>query len=412
MPKSRGRRPKKTHTRRTPGRPGAPATSRPESQTERARREFPTYLPILQATDAAEARGDALAALELMLEHAVGPDGKPFWRPERFRRLMLVMAMRPWLPAWVTSRWVLAQAAQHLDRSRRGVRALDVAIRVQGGLEQVRGAYPDDKRVKLMDHDWVHRQVLLYELGGLTDFVERVASADLLAGADHVAGWAGARMGGFRLHHKGPRTLAWTNVADGEPLETLNLGALVEEGEHVIGRVVPIERGHIFESAPLVVSAAAARSVSEEPDSWIDGITEEWRRSRSHGSRFHTHVSDFGIASDMPFLVRAVLAEEVAERLTGARGTDDGELIASNDQAQLELVRTAMRGELDEHSAALDVDLWPVVAAALLDFGVVSELVRGVSAADQAGFDLLAREVPEPAVSLCRHLARKLAEVA
>src|SRR4029079_9573102 len=101
----------------------------------------------------------------------------------RMRRLAELVMLRPILPGWATSRWLLAQAAQHLDSTGRGRRALEVAIQARGGPENLRGRDEMDARTKVMDHDWVFRQVHLYELGGLDHFVRRVASPDLLVGA-------------------------------------------------------------------------------------------------------------------------------------------------------------------------------------------------------------------------------------
>ena len=66
--------------------------------------------------------------------------------------------------AWVTSRWILAQAMQSLRNESRvkARRALKIAIEVRGGEEGLPGVDALDAKCKVLDHDWVHRQVFLY----------------------------------------------------------------------------------------------------------------------------------------------------------------------------------------------------------------------------------------------------------
>ena len=47
----------------------------------------------------------------------------------------------PSLPPWVTSRWILAQAAQQLDSRLRGraAKAIDIAVDTRGGAETLVG---------------------------------------------------------------------------------------------------------------------------------------------------------------------------------------------------------------------------------------------------------------------------------
>ena len=187
-----------------------------------------------------------------MSEMALGPDGKPFWRPWRVRYLTQLAYLGPLLPRWATSRWVLAQALQALqegsrDRTRR---ALEIAIKVRGGEGELPGMDAMDAKCKVMDHDWVYRQVFLYELGGLDDFLRRRASADLVAGADRIREWARAPMGAYRLLDRRADVTTWEDIATGAEIRLANIGsgALVVPEERVIGRLVPIEGGSMFEA--------------------------------------------------------------------------------------------------------------------------------------------------------------------
>ena len=61
-----------------------------------------------------------------------------------------------------------------------------------------RGSTHADARAKVIDGDWIFRQLALYELGGLAAFL-RTAPADLVSGADRIREWVAAPMSGFRL---------------------------------------------------------------------------------------------------------------------------------------------------------------------------------------------------------------------
>lgn len=402
MPKSRGRKRKKPQRRSVRG--GNPAL--------RDLGEFAPYLRVLGAADAAEARGDAAEALGLMAGHQLGPDGKPFWKPERWRRLAQLWVFGPLLPRWATSRWILAQAVQHLGSRDRGRKALDIAIRARGGAAALPGRDAMDAQCRVMDHDWVYRQVLLYELGGLEHFVGRAAFPDLLAAAESLDAWLRPPMGAFVLESASSRSLAWRDLASGDPLGTHNLGALVEVGDFVIGRPVPVEDGTIFESAPLVVSERGARRVAQDPQCWIEVVADEWRRPQGgDDSGFSTHVGDYGLVTDLPFLVRGLIAQSVApESDSPGHGAEDPMTVHLEEQVAL--VRAAMRGRASEVEAVLDIDPWPAVAAAVLDPFVYRALTERLSPDDAAAVRSLIELLPEPAPGVCTRLMEALTRAA
>ena len=281
--------------------------------------ELMRNVAVLRATDDAERRGDARAALDLMEEH---PGGFGFWRPWRVRALLQMAMFGSLLPPWATSRWILAQAGQQLPdqrgglESRRVQRALELAVELRGGRASLPGGDPRDALCKVMDHDWVFRQLHLYEFGGLRHFLGRGASADLVSGADRIQEWAAAPMGGFRLLGSQSATVTWEDLAVGEPVVTPNIGSavLVEPGECVIGRLVPIEGGAMFEGVPLVVPEAVAVRVARDPASWIDAL-----RSTSEGTagrEVEAAGDTSGLLSDVPMSVwmYAVCDERWARR--------------------------------------------------------------------------------------------------
>jgi hypothetical protein len=130
------------------------------------------------AVDEAERRGDAMTALELMEKRPLGPDGRLFWRPSRIERLAQVVLLGPVLPPWATSRWILAQAHETFGSrgDRRRQRCQQLALDVRGGTQGLSVHDEVDAMCKLMDHDWVYRQLFLYELGGLDDFIGTAAT--------------------------------------------------------------------------------------------------------------------------------------------------------------------------------------------------------------------------------------------
>ena len=197
-----------------------------------------------------------------MSEMPLGPDGKPFWRPWRVRYLTQLAGLGPLLPRWATSRWILAQALQALhegsrDRTRR---ALEIAIELRGGEGELPGMDAMDAKCKVMDHDWVYRQVFLYELGGLHDFLRRRASADLVAGADRIREWARAPMGAYRLLDRAADVTTWEDLATGAEIRLANIGSGA--------LVVPEEDVSSGGSCRSRVARCSRRRHSWCPDSW------------------------------------------------------------------------------------------------------------------------------------------------
>ncbi|NYD43186.1 hypothetical protein [Nocardioides panaciterrulae] len=400
MPKSRGRKPhnrsrkqqRRPAPRRTPGRGGLdPIAIRAESED---------FLPLMRASDAAEARGDAAGALDVIGRRPYGHDGKPFWRPWRVTRLWQLARLGSVLPRWATSRWILAQAAQGLgptDRLRHQ-RALQVAL-------QVRGAPGGDLRelgmtaVDVMDHDWVHRQLVLYELGGLDSFLRREASPALLAGADRIEQWARTPMGGYRLLAEDPLLLRWAVLGTGETVETPNLGAasLLGPGDCALGRLVPIEEGAMFEAAPLFVPEHTAMRVAGDPDGWIQAVAEACQDdSAAPEQQCSTGGHDFELLTDVPLVVQLLAHHDV-----GASGLWTEDCVC--------LVLAALSGHFEHRP---DAPPWPSVAAALLQPHVADRLALLLGEEDRDALRHLADTIAGPAAALCRELVPDLGEAA
>ena len=370
-------------------------------------------MPLVAATDDAEARGDARGALELMssLESQLGDDD--FWRSERVERLTQLTTFTSLLPRWATSRWVLAQALQTLDESSRPRtrRALEVAQEIQDAVPSVLRAPDDgvDRRPETIDHDWVYRQVYLYELGGLQHFTRRIATPDLLAGADQIDQWEATPMGGFRWVRKPAGTLVWQDLATGHEHETVDIGTAIgmRLGDTVIGRLVPTEEGPMFESVPLWVPHEVAERVAADPPAWIEVLRAAARAPENEELPFVIRQQDFRLLTDVPgFVQRDVAVDRVdwtqARWLAGAA--------AGAAELGFRLVRAALDAEL--RPSPHGVDPWPCVAAAVLDVQVLDLLRDRVQDGDDARFRRIAGEVAGPAAALCWTIADSIASAA
>ena len=351
--------------------------------------ELAPYARRMLKVDEAERAGDAGTALALMRSIPRGPDGKPFWRSWRVERLLQLEMFGPVLPAWATSRWLVEQALQWPHG---GARAAAVALRA---CEEVRGrrvGTAPGSRVRLIDHDWVWRQVFLYDAGRLRHFLTRYADPGLLARADRISQWCRAPMGGFELIERRSDRVIWSDLATGAEIETDNIGsaALVLAGECVIGRLVPVAEGRMFDTVPMEVPEAVAREVAQRPTGWVQVL----REARASGEELMTHVS-FGFLSDLASPV-AVLA------LLGARES------AGAGRTSVELAEEllgAIRGQLTEPDEDPDdIDRWPGRAALVLEPGVFGALVALAGPGDAALIARLGERLAEPAASACRAL--------
>ncbi|MGN6578285.1 MAG: hypothetical protein ACTHKG_21630 [Nocardioides sp.] len=408
MPKSRGRRQRKrkqTHQRTR--------WTRPEPGSREELAAVMALMPVVAATDAAETRGDARTALELMgsLESQLGDDD--FWRPERVERLTQLVTFGSLLPRWATSRWILAQALQTLDESSRPRtrRALEIAHEIQDAVPGELRSLDDgvDRRPETIDHDWVYRQAYLYELGGLQHFSREVATPDLLAGADQIDQWASTPMGGFRLAGKGEGWLGWEELATGDEHETDDLGAAtgMQTGDTVIGRLVPTEEGPMFESVPLWVPEEVAHDVAADPVSWIDVLRAAVGAPGNEELAISVGHQDFRLLTDVPYFVQRVVCVDFVDWTRAGWLAD-----ASGGAAELGfgLVRAALDEELRGGRGGFDP--WPSIAAALLDVQVLDLLHDRVQEGDDARFQRLAGRLAGPGVGLCWAIASAISSAA
>lgn len=351
-------------------------------------------LEVMQAVDEAETRGDAAGALAIVERHLTGSDGRFFWNPHRVARLAQVVQLGGLLPKWATSRWILEQSLIQFDPAFRGARqeAMRIALELRGG---------PGEPTKVMDHDWVHRQLLIYEYGGLQRFLSAWATPDLVAGADRIDEWVTAPIQALRLEDREPALLTWTDLTTGEELATPNLGAAVleEPGDFTLARVVPTEGGPMFDGVPLGVAEETADRVAADPGAWLDALrtvagTEDYCPDLVHGNFLVTDVP-----SNISLLA---LRDFLPSRLPRV---PDGAIVA---EAAISLARHAATGG----GQSGPLDLWPCVAAELLAPDVLPDLTYRLGPADQPWLEVLGDVLSEPAGAVCQALTADLEDAA
>jgi hypothetical protein len=355
--------------------------------------------PMFEA-DEAEHRGDARGALAIIEQHLAGGDGETFWRPARIERLLQIAALGPVLPAWTTSRWILDQALQLLDEAVREPhrRALQIAVELRGGPQGLSGMDAIDAMTKVRDHDWVYRQLVLYEYGGVSTFLRRAATPDLVVGADRIHDWARASMRLLRFQERAVQTLTWTDLTSGDPVVVPNLGAaaMLVPGECALGRLVPTADGPMFEGVPLRVPEALAAAAAPVPSRWLE-VLRAWPSSDLQDDGFDPAIVHGNLLlTDVP---RPISQFAVVPFLHGSDRDLSPQSIAA---ALLDLGRSLVSGELEVADDGLDP--WPCLAAELLAPTMSLRLAEQATADDADLLDELARRLAGPAADVCREL--------
>jgi hypothetical protein len=358
--------------------------------------------PMLEA-DEAERRGDALGALAIIERHPAGSDGLTFWRPARIERLLQVAELAPVLPAWATSRWILDQALQLMHEAVREPRrrALRIAVELRGGPDELPGMDEADAMSKVIDHDWVYRQLVLYEYGGLSTFLRRAAAPDLVVGADHIQDWARSPMRVLRFEERTEQTLTWTDLSSRDRVLVPNLGAaaMVLPGECVLGRLVPTGDGPMFEGMPLRIPETLAAAAACGPSGWLDALRAWSRDEMSDGEVEPAILKGNFLLTDVPRPVSQLAVVTFLPRNRESELTLDA--VAA---ALLDLARALVSEDLIVAEDGLDP--WPCLAAELLGPTMFPRLAEQVTVADAPLLDELAHRLVGPAADVCRELAQ------
>ena len=438
-----------SRTRRTRNRSNADR-KRQRARKARAERTSSDGESQLQAhaqqfteADWAVIRESAQAAAEGQLDRALELyDGVPAAAgSEPSRGMRQLSELGDDAPPWAWSRWIREQAFRWVSPANERRHelaldlALDVAYTVGADPERPFGHHPADLLALVKGRDWIVRQVVLYELDGLGDFVANVAGEGLLARAEPMLEWRCAPMLAYQFVDE---TLDRTRLIDletEEQIEVLNIGSVgaVEPGGFVLGRVVPIstEPGLMFESEPLEIDESTARQFAEswhlleermheydcgcDPDEcdgfnceaieyespkWWDLLRDACDEGRTL-PLFSVHL-EYPLLTDVPtYLWRS-----------GPDCNDDPELVqelvrSGTPKAVAEAVQVSIGGLMLAHSR--DQGLTgggPIFGAALLEPGVMEVLTERFTLPQYAvGWRALAGLVVDPARKRCLSLA-------
>jgi hypothetical protein len=363
-------------------------------------------LGLIATADAAEARGDAEAALAIVESQPWDEKGRLFWRSSRIERLEQILRLGDALPRWAVSRWILEQAMQTYQPAMRSahLRSLELAVQLRGGIEALPGVDEVDARSRVMENDWVYRQLFLYDHGALAGYLRSHASGDLVSGADQIRAWADAPMRALRFVGRAPTVLHWVDLATDEAVVVPNLGAaaLVLPGECVLGRLVPSQLGDMFEGIPLLVLENVATEVARDPAAWVEVL----RRRGPSEPCAHAVVRGTHLVSDVPPTAWQLAVVDYAGVPIG---DETPEALVD---AVLATVRAAMTGRLEEDVDDEGLDPWPCLAAAILHPLVLDRLGGSFGPDDGPGLLDLASRLVGPAADVCRELARPVRDVA
>ena len=272
----------------------------------------------------AEAAGDPARALTL--HEAVHPF------PDGAHRVMLrqLVELGDAVPSWGYARWMLEQVTRRItvDTVARNHLARDDAIRAAHAVDsdprRPYGMPLKEFTGLLLGHDWVYRQLVVFDHGGLEDFLESGAGHLLVSRAGPVHTWVGVAMGGYRFEGEGGGSARFTELSSGIEIEVLDVGCAgeLQPGDCAIGRVVPIDAdpGLMFESLPVRVDDGLAAQVAENPSRWLAEVTRAHLGGRL--PRLYSWREQHPLLTDVPVWVwRFVLADEAALRRALRRGS-------------------------------------------------------------------------------------------
>jgi hypothetical protein len=175
-------------------------------------------------------------------------------------------------PGWAYSRGLVDQAYEWLllEEDPRVDAVVRRLLAVVHG-DRLRRVVGDPARLRelgttVASEDWLCQELVVFERGGLRDFLAAAADPRLIALADRVRDWSGEPLSGLVLLATVGGTVRARDLSDGSVREVLDLGALDERppGTPVLGRLVPIddEPGSLFATSPLSVDLQTARDVA------------------------------------------------------------------------------------------------------------------------------------------------------
>lgn len=360
------------------------------------------HLDLVDQSLAAERGGDAARALEL---HASVPALNK--RSRHHVLLAQLASLGPDLPPWVWARWTAYQAVRCEDATTETGRMQRLALKYAVETfhdDQLADCHADGgDPLKVVawvaSESWLFHQLLVHDLGGLTRFVDELATDRLAEHADLARSWAGARLSGYLVGPSIPGgRIRVHDLGGGSWLEVLDLGARTTAGDEgwVLGRLVPsgVEDLWMFDTPPIVVPEQVAREVSGASEPWgrVTQALDEGRLVERNFMRAdHELITDV-LSID---LLRVGTPAADLERVTA-------QLRAGRDEiprAAFRILQRAADGDLRQSEA-------PHVAAAVLQPGARADARRMLVREGQ--YDVWARWaslVHEPARGLLLDLA-------
>ena len=237
----------------------------------------------------AEARGDAAAAWELHMAGLIVEESLTH------HCLAELACIGDGAPAWMCSRWAVDQALRWLlvgedPRCGEVVRLVLAGVHLREVEPFVTDAVAfQEYGTAVAASDWVYQQLAAFEFGGLRDFLDVRAGQGLLERLDQIDEWERSAVTAYELLDVCDDVLRARRMTDDQPVELLNLGAMVDVGppRTVLGRVVPVSVWPfaMFESRPLPVDRVTAEAVAErmrgEDDlGWFWGLCDAYEGDR------------------------------------------------------------------------------------------------------------------------------------
>lgn len=361
----------------------------------------PEYLAFADSAMTAERAGDLETALEY---HR----GVPMFARSSHRMLLtqlvdLAGEMTPWL--W--ARWAAYLTTRAEDRGTRSgqiVRAAqEYVVNMFHAVEWQRmydeGEDPVPLHARVVGEDWTYHQVCTFELGGLEAFLDDLATGRLAEASALAREWCDARMGGYRLEASGPLDLRVRDLATGEILDLLDLGAATHarEGGWLLGRLVPsgTSPALMFDSRPLPVDERTAYAVAgaEARGGWITALVDAIGDGRLDPDLLTSE--DRELVTDVPAL--ALLR-------AGTRPNALPSALSGLKRGRDEIGRAAFRILRDAADGAWQPPLAAYVAAAVMTPHGFAEAQRVLKAGPDV-WEPWARLTPDPARSRLRRLS-------
>lgn len=300
-------------------------------------------------------------------------------------------------PGWAYSRWVLNQAyrwmlLEHDPRIHTALVSTMITAYPHVDLDRPLGMELREFGTAVAASDWICQQLAVYELGGLSDFLDLKAAPALVGRCDRIREWASVSMSGYRIDAVRRDRLVLTDLGTGEAREALNLGALngAEGRQHVIGRLVliDVEPGLMFESRPLDVPPDVAAEVPPyvalEPQDWLVPVGA----AREEG-RLPLHFSN-GLATP--------LTSDMCPESWGGRCGQD----AKN---AVEVCTVALIAVQVSGASGAEI-VGPHVHGVMVDSGVFAAAREELVSPEYGeAWAILADHVPEPVRSRCQQLS-------